>query len=250
MSYISDNVGLIRANTNSTAWDAGEVTDNISLPYSNLFYPYILDNGGNTEIVSLTIDIFNPEELKEDTENVINKDWAKDQRLRDNLSTAKAIWGFKQAYHGFKKSRSISNGFCFGGQAVTFYIAPQGHGTGNIENKWLYCKTSITIKAIDVLMGTETTLHTFDNFESSKTSSDRYFTWIVPTEDQTAFDNYGLFGMVVLRVDVTETYYEDAEWTVLYTDNVPNVNQAHLQLLIYTKTLRIVFMTKSIQDFY
>lgn len=240
MSYSSDNISLIRANTDTTAFDSGVISAETSLAYSNLFYPYILDNGGNQEIVSLTIDILNKQELEEETREVVNKDWAKPDRLRNNLATAKTIWGFKQAYHGVKKSRALSNAFCFGGQSITFYIAPEGHGTGNTDSKWLYCKTSITLTAIDIVNGTETTLKTFDDFESSKDDSGRTFTWTVPEISQRAFTDYGLFGIVVLRLDITKDYYNDAEWTKPYEGNTPNVNQAHLQLLVYSGAKEII----------
>jgi len=240
MSYTTDNISLIRANTDTTAFDAGVITDNTALAYSNLLYPYILDNGGNQEIVSLTIDIFNKQELEEETRNAVNKDWAKPERLRSDLADAKAIWGFKQAYHGVKKSRALSNAFCFGGQELTFYIAPEGHGTGNTDGKWLYCKTSITVTAIDIAHGTETTLKVFDDFESGKDDSNRTFTWNAPIISYRTFNNYGLFGMVVLRLDVTKNYYNDAEWTKPYEGSTPNVNQAHLQLLIYSSAKEII----------
>ena len=67
MTYISDNISLIRANTTSTEFDSGIINENTVNAYANLFYPYVLDDGGNTEIVSLTIDIMNKEELKEYT---------------------------------------------------------------------------------------------------------------------------------------------------------------------------------------
>jgi len=240
MSYVNDNISLIRANTNTTSFDAGIINENTSDAYANLIYPAILDNGGNQEIVSLTIDIFNKTELEEATQDLVNKDWAKEARLRNDLSTAKAIWGFKEAFHGVKKSRALSNAFCFGGQQLTFYIAPEGHGTGNTDNRWLYCKTSISITTIDIVNGTETVLKTFDDFESNKDDASRYFTWDVPSTSQTAFNNYGLFGLVVLRLDVTETYYEDAQWLKLYTGSTPNVNQAHLQLLVYSGAKEII----------
>jgi hypothetical protein len=59
MSYISDNISLIRANTDTKAFDGGDVNENTIDAYANLFYPYILDNGGNNKNISLTIDILN-----------------------------------------------------------------------------------------------------------------------------------------------------------------------------------------------
>ena len=122
MSFETDNISLIRANTTSTAFDSGDVTENTSLAYANLLYPYILDNGGNDEIVSLTIDIFNKEELEEYTDNLPNKKWSNTDRLRNNINNSRDIWGFKETFHGKKKSRAISNAFCFGGLCVNFFL--------------------------------------------------------------------------------------------------------------------------------
>jgi len=176
MTYSDNNLGLIRANTISTTFDAGDITENTVNAYANLFYPYILDNGGNTKIVSLTIDVLNKLELEEETLDLVNKEWVNKNRLRNNLPTSKNIWAFKEAYHGVKKSRSISNAFCFGGQKLTFYIAPKGHSTGNINSEWLYCKTTLTISAVDIIAGTRSTLYTFDTFEDLEDADTRYFT--------------------------------------------------------------------------
>ena len=51
MSYETDNISLERANTTSTVFDSGVVTENTTNSYANLFYPYVLDHGGNDEIV-------------------------------------------------------------------------------------------------------------------------------------------------------------------------------------------------------
>jgi len=240
MSYFNDNISLVRSNTDTTSFDSGVITDNTALAYSNLFYPYVLHNGGNSHNVSLTIDIFNKKELDVETDNVVNKDWTNEDRHRNTLSTAKAIWGFKEAYHGVKKSRAISNSFCFSGQNLTFYVAPQGHGVGSVGGQWVYCKTTITLTAIDIVNGTETVLSTFDDFDSSEDSDSRKFTWSVPDIDQSSFLNYGLFGLVVIRGDVSNEYYDDAEWKVHHQGSFPSINQFHLQLLIYSASKEII----------
>ena len=58
--FTTDNAGLIRANTSASAINAN-VNENTVETYANLFYPYILDNGGNAQIISLTIDVMNKE---------------------------------------------------------------------------------------------------------------------------------------------------------------------------------------------
>lgn len=234
MNYLLDNISLERANSSSTAFDSGVVTENTVNAYANLFYPYIWDNGGNSQIISLTIDIFNEEELEEATDDLPNKAWITSGRMRNNLLVSKDIWGFREAFHSKKKSRSISNGFCFGGQELSFYIKPQGHGSGQIENTWLYCKTSISIIATDVINGSRSTIYTFDEFEIDSEDSSRFFQWTVPEPDSTAFSNYGLFGLQVISLEITKEYYEDAERTILFDGEVPYENQNHLQLLTYS----------------
>ena len=113
MSYLSENISIIRANTFSTAFDSGIVDENTVNAYANLFYPYLLDNGGNINNISLTIDILNKKELEQETKDFVNKNWVNKDRLENNLSVSKPIWGFKECYHGLKKSRAIINAFCF-----------------------------------------------------------------------------------------------------------------------------------------
>ena len=73
MTFATDNISLIRANTNSSAFDSGGINENTVNAYANLFYPYVQDNAGNAQIVSLTIDIFNQDELRDDTKDFVNK---------------------------------------------------------------------------------------------------------------------------------------------------------------------------------
>jgi hypothetical protein len=240
MSYTSDNISLIRANTFSAAFDSGDITENTVNAYANLFYPYLLDNGGNKQNIALTIDILNKEDLEQSTQPFVNKNWVNKNRLDNNVSTSRAIWGFKEAFHGIKKSRAISNAVCFAGQQITFYIAPQGHGTGYFDDQWVYCKTSITISAVDIVNGTNVILDTFNGFEKSSSDTTRYFNWDIPSPNTSAFTDYGLFGLVVIKIEVTQSYYQDAQWQAPLEDSVPYKNQAHLQLLVYSGAKEII----------
>ena len=237
--YETDNVSLIRANTTASYY-GGDVNENSVDVYSNLFFPHIQDNGGNYQNIGLTIDVLNKETLEENTENLVNKDWVNSERLRNNLSTYKAVWGFKETHHSQKESRSISNGFCFGGQVIEFYIALKGDGAGNIDGEWVYCKTNLTVKAVDIINNTETTLYTFDDFEVDKDDSSRYFSWTVPAINNPLFASYGLFGLCVISLDIDYTYYSDAQRTILYDVTVPHKNQAHLQILSYSAAKEII----------
>ena len=239
MGYVSDNIGLIRANNSSTIYSV-DVMENTVDAYANLFFPHVLDNGGNSQIISLTIDVLNKEDLIANTSQMVNKNWVEEDRLRNSLIETKAIWGFKEAFHDIKKSRAISNGFCFGGQKLSFYISPQGHGTGQIDNQWVYTKTSIAIKAIDIGNNTSNTLYTFDNFEALDSDVSRYFEWTVPNIKSDLFTQYGLFGIVVLRIEVEQNYYEDAQFEKPLMGSFPSRNQASLQLLIYSGAKEII----------
>ena len=240
MNYQNDNLSLIRANTNTSAFDSGIINENTIDAYANLFYPYLMDNGGNNQNISLTIDILNKEELQEETEDIVNKNWANKNRLQNTLNISKTIWGFKEAYHGVKKSRALSNAIVFSGQQLTFYIAPQGHPTGNIDNEWVYCKTTIVINAIDVVNGTQTVLHTFNGFETSATDTSRYFNWTVPSLNSELFTQYGMFGLNVIRIDVSNEYFKDANWETPLDKLEASTNQVHLQLLIYSGSKEII----------
>jgi hypothetical protein len=231
---IIDNISLQRANNVSTAFDSGIINENTTLTYSNLFYPYILDNGGNSKSISLTIDILNKEDLQNDTGDMVNKDWVKKDRLTNDLIVSKDIWGFKETSHLNKKSKAISNGFCFDGQKITFYIATKGDGTGQIDTQWIYCKTTLIITVTDLVNGTNTILKTFDNFSVKDTDSTRYFTYTIPFKDQDVFADCGLFGLCVIKLDVAKEYFYDAERKNPVTTNSPNKNQGYLQLLIYS----------------
>lgn len=239
MSYLSDNISLIRANNSPDIYSA-DVTENTVDAYANLFFPHILDNGGkNSNQISLTIDILNKEDLEAETSELPNKNWVNEDRCANNLIVSKAIWGIKETYHGVKKSRAISNAFCFGGQKFNFYIAPQGHSVGQINGQWVYAKTSLTVEAMDLGSNTIDTLHTFDSFESSEDDSFRTFSWTVPDIKNDLFTRYGLFGIIVLKLEIQYTYYEDGNFERVLEGNFPNKNQSTLQLLIYSGTKEI-----------
>jgi hypothetical protein len=164
MSYEANNISLIRANVNSSSFDSGVITSNASLPYSNLFYPFLLDNGGNYLNTALTID-----NLKNFQKTYLfpNEDWVSNNRLRDNLMLDQSKWGFRETNHAVKFSKAISNAFCFADQTLSFYIATQGHETGYIGNQWVYCQTSIDVSSLDIITGDLTELCSFSNFNSS-----------------------------------------------------------------------------------
>ena len=232
MSRMPDNISLIRASTNTSDYDKGLVGENTLLDSANLFYPYLVDNGGNTNIVSLTIDVINQDDLQY-TNETVGGDWSTNERKRRNITNLDAIWGFKETHHSSKASRALSNAFCMAGQRLTFYIGTKGHSVGYIDNQWVYGHTSVVVTSLDLVDGSQDTLFTFDGFEDAEDDSGRYFTWIVPWRDLNMFGQYGLFGLNVIKLEVTTTYYEDAEKTTPLSGSYPNRHQSLLQLLIY-----------------
>jgi len=185
----------------------------------------------------------NRSELDDNTENLPDKDWVDSHRLRGDLSDSDAIWGFKETFNDVRKSRSVSNAFCFDGQQLTFYIAPQGLGAGYVDGQWLYCKTTLTVRGINVVTGEQTVLSTFDNFTSNEKGSDRYFTWTVPSRDTSFYSDYSLFGLYVIRLDVQYEYYQDAELTDIFAASIPSSAQSFLQLLIYSGARELIDVT-------
>ena len=231
MSYASDNISLVRSNADSVAFDGGLISENTTKSYCNLFFPYIQDHGGNLKNVSLTISILNDTPIPD---NVVNKKWAKENRLRDGLDIYGVNWGFKEASHSTKRSKSLSNAICFGGQKLSFYIEPQGDGEGYIDGEWVYCKTTLSVTCLDISSNLYTTLYTFDDFTKSKDDSSRYFEYIVGNPAANLFPTYGLYGVTIFGLFITYTYYKGAERRVLLNKQYPNKNQSCLQLLTYS----------------
>jgi len=232
MSYISENVSLTRANSIIDDFQSGVVNKLEDIAYSNLFYPYIVDSGGSQRIISLTIDILNKNSFSQT--NLPNKKWNSNNRYIGNLIESEPIWGFKETSHSTKESPAISNAFCFSDQKLNFYIATEGDNVGYIDDKYIYCKTTLTISYLNVIDGTTGIIGTFDDFTSQQNDSSRYLQWTVPTQNVNAFTNYGLFGMIVIRVDVTNEYFTDAYLKTRYEYDYPNKSVALLQLLTYS----------------
>ena len=232
MAYIAENLSLIRANPDIESFNSGEINGYEVNAFANLFYPYLVDNGGNDGIVSLTIDVMNKTELK--GKGFPNEKWHDKDRQRGSPVKIQPLWGFIETRHATKLSHAMSNAFCFADQQLTFHIATEGHGMGYIGDQWLYCKHSMSISYLDVLNGNEAVMHTFDDFNSSTDDASRSFTWTVPSQDQEAWGQYGMFGMFVIRIDVTNTYYYDARMEKEYYGSYPNKNSSLLSLLTYS----------------
>ena len=231
MNYQENNISLIRANINSQSFDSGTIDFASSLPFSNLFYPFLLDNGGNYGNISLTIDILSKSTLEN---KFPNEKWVSENRRKNSLMYDNIKWGFKETNHISKDSRAISNAFCFSGQKLSFYIVTKGHDTGYIDNTYGYCKTTLIVSVLDLMTGIETALSTFSNFSSTEEELTRYFQWTVPDINYDTFNSYGLFGMFVIKLDITREIFKDAQRTIPLDTDYPNKSQALLQLLAYS----------------
>lgn len=240
MIYKDNNISLIRANVNSSTFDSGTIDYASSLSFSNLFYPFLTDNGGNSKNISLTIDVLN----RFSKENKFpNQNWINADRLRNDLIQDDIKWGFKETNNIAKDSRAISNAFCFAGQKLSFYIAAEGDDAGYVGNTWCYCKTNIIVTVLDILTGTQTQLANFSNLSSSSTDSSRYFQWTVPAQNDSVYFKYGLFGMFVIKLDITRQLFKDAQMTEGFDIPCPNKSQSLLQLLTYSAPNEMIFVS-------
>jgi hypothetical protein len=198
----------------------------------NLFYPYISDAADNT-FVSLTIDILNKNIFKE--KKFYNEKLIDASRNRQYFPSADDKWGFVETSNLNNTARNISNAFCFCGQKLQFYIAVKDQDCGYFNSQFVYCKTKLTVSIVNVSDGSSTILKEFSNFELDTKDSERYFTWEVPSCSTSVFNDYGIFGLYVIRLDIERTFFDSAELTTLVSDNLYVYrNQGLLQLLTYS----------------
>lgn len=215
--YTTDNISNIRANATSLTYSSAVINEHTTQSYANLLSPYVIDNAGYSDIVSLTIDVRSDDGGKE----IVNEKYLCNKRGNNDLTQANDYWFFKEAYHKDKTSRAISNAFVFGGQKLRFYIAPKGHRTGYVDNQWLYAHTMVTVKVFNPITADETLLYSFNGFELLESDSSRYFDYTVPEENDASYNNYGIYGLNVLKIEVSNTYYVDAERNMPYDGEVP-----------------------------
>jgi len=228
---IQDGIGYLRATYNPDL----HFTEN-SDAYANLMYPYIQDDGGNTKNVSLSIDIINADENFTTKNNFKEQDWAIDKTNGGNLLLDQLIWGFKETTHNTRNSKALSNAFCFNDQQLTIRFAKQGHLQGYLDDDYVYAKNEIELSVVDLIKGNETILTTFKGLELNENDESRALQWIVPEGRIDAQNDYGFFGLFVLRIKVTSKYFIDARRNVRssHSDRVTN---SYLQLLTFSAPL-------------
>ena len=186
MDYESNNISIIRR----TFEENPDVSILTLRPFRNLLCPHILSSVSK-KYVSLTLDVL------------------------DNKGKENEKWGFVEVSNPDVDTEEISNGFCFGGQTIWFYIKAEEYSDS---------VTSINISSFDIVdLPTETTIKQFDDLNSNINDDSRYFSWTVPEVNSALFAQTGLFGLVVLKA------------TIARTINGQTYNhQAIIQLLIYS----------------
>ncbi|MFA7219285.1 MAG: hypothetical protein WC119_02115 [Synergistaceae bacterium] len=240
--YTTENISLIRANTDIKDYDSGKVNQWESQPFANLFYAYLQDSAGSNSMVSLTLDILNKDELV--GKSFPNEKWLNEKRQRGSLIETEPIWGFIETSHATKLSSAIGNAFCFADQELIFHIATEGGGVGYIGDQWLYCKNTVNISYLNVINGDTGVILSFDRFDTPLDDDSRYASWTVPSQNTGAFTDYGLMGMIVIRVDVTNEYFLDARLEIPYEGAYPNKNMALLHLLTYSASKELNDVTQ------
>tara|TARA_R110000824_G_C15232856_1_gene678960 strand:- start:8359 stop:10551 length:2193 start_codon:yes stop_codon:yes gene_type:complete len=239
MSYTSNNISIKRGNDNISSFLSGKLDELEFRPYSNLFYPYIWDNGGSLKNISLTIDIVNKENVIKS--GLPDEKWT--NREDGEIKEKSSIWRFVETSHSQKHNKSVSNGFCFDGQSLTFYIAPKGQRVGHQDDTWFYSLTTVTVSVLNLVTGTEQTLKTFNNFEATATDTDRFFTWSVPIKNDEFFNTYGQFGIHVIKLNVQHQYFEDAELLKPTQINLPSEQSHFLHLLTFSGAKELIDVT-------
>jgi len=224
---VQDGIGYIRATYDPNL----HFTEN-SEAYANLMYPYIQDDGGNTKNVSLSIDVINQNKNFLTRDDFKQQDWAINETNGGNLLLDQFVWGFKETTHNTRKSKALSNAFCFNNQTLTIKIAKQGHLHGYLGDDYVYARNEIEISVVDVVRGTENLLARFDKLESELDNEDRTVQWTVPNKNDQVYNNYGFFGLFVFRVKVTSKYFIDARRNVR-SNNQDRVTNTYLQLLTF-----------------
>jgi len=226
MSYSQNGIGYIRATFNQDL----SLSEN-SATYANLLYPYLQDNGGNSQNTSLTVDIIN-----QDFQNKykkINQEWIINERNNANCQLDEFIWGFQETTNQHRKSKALSSAFCFNQQKLTFNIAKEGHIAGYIGEDFIYAKNTISIYIADLVQAKETLLTTFSDLQSDLNNSERFTTWEIPQVNTATFNAYGFFGAFVIKIKVESQFFKDASFKIL-TNYQNKVSNFYLQLLTYS----------------
>lgn len=167
---------------------------------------------------SLVVDILNLPELVADTKSAFGSafrqqlGWVAEDRLRGDMSTGMAKWGFKQA------NGKTSNAVVLTGEKVVIHIASKGHGVGysrTASEGPIFSRTRIRITLHDTYRNVEKSV-VFDSFSIPVSDPNRYIMWQVGDYgswcEQSRTDT-GVCGVYVLTVSDESIFYHRADWT-------------------------------------
>lgn len=212
--------------------------------FVNLFCPFITDWGGVKNDISISIET-REKEFK--TSEFPNSKWLNQSRNTQELLKSNIQWIFTEATNPNVFSNAISNAFCFCGQKINIKIKQKGHIEGHFNNQWTYTTTNLTIKLTDVVNGTQETLKEFQLFETDIDDSSRWVQFTMPNVNNSAFENYGLFGCVVLELEVSYTLFKDAERKIRieYANNI--TERQFLQIIGYSAANEALNVTSPFQ---
>lgn len=208
---------------------AGNAASSSYRPYSNLFFPYVTDNAGTNEDISLTITRF---KNKNSQTSFVNEKW--DSLPSGFLPNNDYTWGFKETFNPFILDSNISNAFAFNDQTMRVYIDAQGGMSGYFGDKWGYAKTTISVIGTDLVSGVQTTLKVFSDLDISADDSSRYFNITMPSISSSAMSNYLLGGIYVVSLNVSYEIFKDMNFEEKLDIGL-NIEQQHnLQILLFS----------------
>ena len=203
-SYTNHNISLIRQNINPVL--NGEAMA-IGYPsYASLFYPYLVDNGGNTSSPTMVIDTVN--------------------NPNDVLGVSFVVKQTTNPYH----QAHLGNAYLFNNQQITAYIA-RSTQLQDPRNS-VYTNTRITITLTNIITGLSVVVKEFTNLAVPKDDSSRYFTIDLPSLNNSVFSLYGLYGACVLSLDTDIELYGDRRFKTKL--GVIEGHHYRLQMLIYS----------------
>jgi hypothetical protein len=230
MTYSVENLGLKRANPDIEDFVSGFVDMDLSEAYSNLFFPYILDHGGSKNQTSIHIDILDNENESGNFQFSIldNK-----KRFQGDLLKNEIKWRFIETTHVSKNESNISNAFCFSGQKIKFKINTENNICGLIGDTFVYSRMNFKLSVIDLFRGNKNVLKSFNHFDLDIDDDSRSFIWEVP-EIHPYIDDYSLFGIFVLKIEVSYDFYEDENFGKPVEINYPKSSESFLHLLTYS----------------
>ena len=217
--YSDNNVSLVRRNI--TPVMDGAAMPVAYPPYASLFYPYLLDNGGNVASPSLTIDTVN--------------------NPNDVLGVSFVIQQTSNPYC----QTHLGNAYAFSNQQLTVYIARNKQISDSRDG--VYTNTKLRVTMTNLLTGISDVVKEFDDFDSDLNSPARYFTIDLPSLNNSLYALYGLYGACVLSLDTDIELYGDSRFKAKL--GVIEGHHYRLQMSIYSAANEARYVTSPIPIF-